>query len=108
MVLTKKPPPHEDRRIMIIGTTSNASLLQDLDLIRGFSIVLETKELQGKEISSILRKFGVAKNERKIITHSSLAISIKRLLLALEMSAQVSSTITAEIFMSCLNSISFK
>ena len=44
LVLTKKHP-HKNRKIFIIGTTSNADLLVNLDLIRGFNELIEVPEL---------------------------------------------------------------
>ncbi|CAG9316914.1 unnamed protein product [Blepharisma stoltei] len=106
LVLTKKVPPHPDRRIMIIGTTSNATFLEDLDLVKSFNVVLEVKKLASRaEVAAVLRKYPVSEEELADILTDMTAISIKQLMLALEMSLQGEETLTKERFLSCLNSI---
>lgn len=108
LVLTKKPPPHDNRKILIIGTTSNAALLEDLDLVHSFNVVLEVKKLSGEGIAKLLRKFKVKKEVRNDIARQAGAVPVKKMLLALEMASQLHAEITAEAFLDCLQSISFK
>lgn len=106
LVLTKKVPPHEDRRIMIIGTTSNASFLEDLDLVKSFNVVLEVKKLASRaEVGAVLRKYPIEDEEYAEILNNMTAISIKQLMLVVEMCVQGGNAITKDRFLECLNSI---
>ncbi|CAN8063790.1 unnamed protein product [Agarophyton chilense] len=53
MILTKQVPP-KGRRLLILATTSNASVMEKLDYKQAFSAVLSTKTLMREEIEAIL------------------------------------------------------
>jgi vesicle-fusing ATPase len=56
LVLTKKIPIEPGRRIVIIGTTSNVSFLEDLDLTRAFNVTIPVGKLsQPEEFAPVLR-----------------------------------------------------
>lgn len=106
LILTKKIPPKSDRRIMIIGTTSMASFLEDLDLVRSFNVVLEVKKLQEpRELSNVLKHYKVPKEESDKVRSSGIQVSIKTLLLAIEMTIQGGVAFSSEKFLDCMHSI---
>lgn len=106
LILTKKIPPKSDRRIMIIGTTSMASFLEDLDLVRSFNVVLEVKKLQEpRELSNVLKHYKVPKEESDKVRSSGIQVSIKTLLLAIEMTIQGGVGFSSEKFLDCMHSI---
>lgn len=51
LVLLKKPPQATDKRLLVIGTTSVASHLEDLQLVQGFNVTLNVPQVC---LSSIL------------------------------------------------------
>lgn len=106
LILTKKIPPKSDRRIFIIGTTAMASFLEDLDLIRSFNVVLEVKKLNKPEqIGKVLRKYKVSKDEIKKAQNETWDVSIKTLMLAVEMAMLNGDRFTFEKFRDCMTSI---
>ena len=106
LILTKKVPPKSDRRILIMGTTAMASFLEDLDLIRSFNVVIEVKKLKSHDqIAKVLKKYKVSREEIKKLANEHLDVSIKTLMLAIEMSIQGDIEFKADNFLNCLNSI---
>lgn len=106
LVLTKKIPPKSDRRTMIIGTTSMATFLEDLDLVRSFNVVLQVKKLSDPtEIKNVLKSYKVHRSEIEKVASSGLQVSIKTLLLAIEMTIQGGCEFTSEKFLECMNDI---
>ena len=106
LILTKKIPPKSNRKIMIIGTTSMAKFLEDLDLVRSFNVVIEVKKLcTSEEIATVLRGYKASEEEIQNVVQNEFEISIKRLLLAVEMTIQEGAKFTAEKFFECKNSI---
>ena len=106
LILTKKIPPKADRRIFIIGTSAMANFLEDLDLIRSFNVVLKVNKLSKPEqVEKVLRKYKVPKEEMKMVKKQTWDVSIKTLMLAIEMTLQGAGEFTFERFNECLNSI---
>jgi vesicle-fusing ATPase len=106
LILTKKIPPKSDRKIMIVGTTSMATFLEDLDLVRSFNVVLEVKKLRdAKDLYKVLQKFNATKQEIQKVVEAGIEVSIKQLLLACEMTIQGGNSFTSERFLECMNSI---
>jgi len=106
LVLTNKVPPHPGRRIMIIGTTSNARLLDDLELVKTFNVVMEVKKLSAKEeIAAVLGNYTIDESTKLDISENLSEVSLKQLMLAAEMSLQGHNKIRASKFFECLNSI---
>ena len=57
LVLLKKPPASSEKRLLVIGTTSVASHLEDLQLVQGFNVTLNVPQLTGmEEIKTVLRE----------------------------------------------------
>jgi vesicle-fusing ATPase len=109
LVLLKKVPPDEGRRLLVIGTTSCPELLADLGLTQAFGVIQDTAplELPG-QIAEVLHS--VAKMPEsdaleigKAITHP---IGIKQLLMVVEMARQGNDErINVEDFMECLTTV---
>ena len=100
LVYIKKLPPYKDRKIMIIGTTSIASRLDDLELISSFNVRINTPSLSSKEeIFNVLSNFEGKDNDKSNIANLVSHIPIKVLLLMLDMTKQLSGgVITYENF----------
>jgi vesicle-fusing ATPase len=109
LVLLKKIPPDEGRRLLVIGTTACPELLADLGLTQAFGVIQDTAplELPG-QIAEVLHS--VAKMSEsdaleigKAITHP---IGIKQLLMVVEMARQgKDERIYVEDFMECLTTV---
>lgn len=56
LVLLKKPPISADKRCLVLGTTSVASHLEDLQIVQGFNVTLN--------IPQVGREGGEGKEER--------------------------------------------
>ena len=57
MVLLKRPPPVENRRLMVVATTSIAHLLDELQLSAAFTVIQHVSQLQQpEEYTHILQK----------------------------------------------------
>ena len=55
LVLVKKPPPTLDRKLMIIGTTSVAHMLDDMELTKAFNVTVELPLLtRADEVATVL------------------------------------------------------
>lgn len=107
LVLAKKIPPRNDRRLLIIGTTSNAAFLEDLELVKSFNVVIEVQKLDPEAVQKVLLKYKVPKDHAKLVRENLTApVALKQVLLALEMAQQYSNPVTAEAFLECLSSIS--
>ena len=106
LILTKKIPPKPDRKILIVGTTSMATFLEDLDLVRSFNVVLEVKKLtEANDIAKVLQKYGASREEIQKVSTSGIEVSIKQLLLAIEMTIQGGVEFSSSKFLDCVNSI---
>lgn len=58
LVLVKKCPPKEDRKLMIIGTTSMKSVMQEMDLVDCFNTCLSVPSLSdASEFKKLLSHF---------------------------------------------------
>lgn len=107
LVLVKKPPP-KGRKLMVIGTTSCAPVLESMELLSSFNVVLNVPNLDGDASRSVMRQTKMVADadiERAVGELSRLddGIGIKRLLMVLEMARQGKDTVTAESFSECLH-----
>ena len=112
LVLLKKPPPDEGRKLLILGTTSVPHVLEDLGLTQAFSLSQSINLLQ--EPSEIAEVLGVASNippsDAAAIANSiSKPIGIKHLLMVAEMARQSSDSEKVEVstFLECLHTVGF-
>jgi len=111
LILLKKVPPDEGRRLLVIGTTSCPQLLGDLGLTQAFGISQEIPALEiPEEVSEVLHvAAGMSKKEAleigRAIGHP---IGIKQLLMVVEMARQGkkdSQRVYVEDFMECLQTV---
>jgi len=112
LVLLKKIPPDEGRRLMVIGTTSVPHLLEDLGLVQAFSLTQSVPLLD--EPSQIEEVLCVAANMSKrdaadISAAIKEPIGIKNLLMVAEMAMQGSKTTTVNVstFLECLHTMGY-
>lgn len=114
LVLLKKIPPDEGRRLLVIGTTSNAHLLEDLGLVNAFGVSLAVPLLEEpKDICEVLRVAAhmQEKDARSIAKgmHGK-PIGIKQLLMVAEMAKQGSGkkgAVDVNVFMECLHTVGY-
>ena len=92
LILVRKPPPKEGHRLMIMATTSVPDLIEPLDLVSVFNMVVRVPQVSTPQEVEVVVKH-VAKHptqdagEITAIAHACpLPISVKRLLIALDMS----------------------
>jgi len=108
LILVKRQPEQEGRRVIIVGTTSNASFLEDLDLVRAFNVVLEVPKLTDpNEIVEVARTFPADRAALEALRSQVGDVPIKQLLMAIEMAMQDSETLQPERFFECLRAITF-
>jgi vesicle-fusing ATPase len=112
LVLLKKPPPDEGRKLLCIGTTSVPHVLDDLGLSNAFNVSQSVNLLQdASEISEVLQHAAQmsmrdAKEISKAVTSP---IGIKQLLMVAEMARQASGSgkIDVSTFMECLHTVGY-
>lgn len=97
LVLIKKKPPNPERKLMIIGTTSIKSILQEMDVVDCFNVCMHVPSIRLKqEVTAVLSQFkGTTEEVRKIseeITQpdrsASYGIPIKNMILSIELALQ--------------------
>lgn len=89
LVLLKRIPP-KGHKLLVIGTTSEANVLQEMAITSTFNVVLTTPLLSQNDIRRVLTKQSVfAEHEvSSAVALLPLQIGIKRLLMLLEMARQ--------------------
>ncbi len=95
LVLIKKKPPNPDRKVMIIGTTSMKSILQEMEVVDCFNVCLNVPSLKSKhEFAAVLSNFKASSSEVTKITQElcenrrigeSGGIPIKDMVLSIEL-----------------------
>jgi len=114
LVLLKKIPPDEGRKLLVLGTTSCPHLLDDLGLVQAFGVSQSVPLLEEpKDVCEVL-KVAAHMNEKdarsiaKAIHNKP--IGIKQLLMVAEMAKQGSSRaerVDVNIFMECLHTVGY-
>mmetsp|Transcript_11146 Transcript_11146/g.26784 ORF Transcript_11146/g.26784 Transcript_11146/m.26784 type:complete len:760 (+) Transcript_11146:147-2426(+) len=115
LVLLKKIPPDEGRRLMVIGTTSNHHLLSDLGLVQAFGVAQIVPLLEEpKDVCEVLRVAAhMSKDDSRKIAKAihNKPIGIKQLLMVAEMAKQGSSSgdnsVDVNVFMECLHTVGY-
>ena len=112
LVLLKKVPPDQGRRLLVIGTTSCPHLLQDLGLVQAFGVNLSTSLLdQPMQIAEVLRVAAhMTESDAEGIARSiTNPIGIKTLLMVAEMAKQgsPSGTVDVGVFLECLHTVGY-
>jgi vesicle-fusing ATPase len=115
LVLLKKIPPDEGRRLMIIGTSSCPHLLEDLGLVQAFGVTLSIPLLE--EPSQVVEVLRMAAHMSEsdafaigqAITNHNKPLGIKQLLMVAEMAKQGSEdgTVDVNVFMECLHTVGY-
>jgi len=92
LILVRKPPPKQGRRLMILATTSIPELIEPLDLLAVFNIVLTVPQVTTPDEVLVVARSVVQQptpdEEEEIQAIARLCplpISVKKLLLAMEM-----------------------
>jgi len=112
LVLLKKPPPTEGRKLLCIGTTSVPHVLDDLGLSQAFSVSQSVNLLQeAGEIAEVLQHAAQVSMEDANGIAKSIhePIGIKQLLMVAEMARQASASEKLDIstFMECLHTVGY-
>jgi vesicle-fusing ATPase len=115
LILLKKIPPDEGRRLMVIGTTSSPHLLEDLGLVQAFGVAQTVPLLdEPKDVCEVLRMAAHmderdARSIAKAIKDKP--IGIKKLLMVAEMAKQGSDgkkgSVDVNVFMECLHTVGY-
>lgn len=113
LVLVNRIPPHANRKLMIIGTSSRASLLESLEITQAFNVVQAVPALtHSKQVDAVLNAiaFPAANGSQGISSIAKdcyLPIPIKQLLMVAEMARQEQTTVSAPRFQECLEACGF-
>ncbi|KAK2820690.1 hypothetical protein Q5P01_023649 [Channa striata] len=107
LVLLKKPPP-KGRKLLIIGTTSRKDVLQEMEMLDAFSTTIHIPNIsRGEQLVEALELLGsFQEKERTSIAQAvkgqALWIGIKKLLMLIEMAAQMDPGYRVSKFLSLL------
>ncbi|KAM9426309.1 vesicle-fusing ATPase-like isoform 2-T2 [Pholidichthys leucotaenia] len=107
LVLLKKPPP-KGRKLLIIGTTSRKDVLQEMEMLDAFSTTIHIPNIsQGAHLIEALELLGsFQEKERasiaKAVKGQTVCIGIKKLLMLIEMAAQMDPDYRVTKFLSLL------
>jgi vesicle-fusing ATPase len=112
LILLRKIPP-KSCRLMVIGTTSVATLLEDLQLVAAFNVPMHISLLQNPaEYAAVISKYVDSSIPQSVIQGISRAIDrpigIKPLMLALEMAQsdlEPGETLSVAKFLECLHTM---
>jgi len=112
LVLVKKLPTHEGRKLLVIGTTSNPAILEDMQLRQAFNVQLEIRQLtKPDQVKRVFKSWNVQVDSQElelIATGCAFPIGIKQLLMVIEMARQGAegkhSAVTYARFTECLES----
>jgi len=109
LVLIKKNPPNENRKLLIVGTTGMASILRDMELVRAFNLCLNLPLLKlSADISNVLSTYKSTPSVTAKIASSIPQIGVKDLLLISEMTIQKNpkKELDYDTFLECLKNTS--
>lgn len=112
LVLLKKVPPDEGRRLLVIGTTSVPHLLEDLGLVQAFSVIQHVNLLdQQEQVETVLQASAhMSESDAASIAKAvTKAIGIKQLLMVAEMAKQESEdgSVDVNVFLECLHTAGY-
>jgi vesicle-fusing ATPase len=111
LVLLKKIPPDEGRRLLVVGTTSVPHLLEDLGLVQAFgvsqAVPLLEEPAQVAEVLRVAAHFSEPE-ARSVAKQILKPIGIKQLLMVAEMAKQGSGKrVDPSVFMECLHTVGY-
>ncbi|XP_037134057.1 vesicle-fusing ATPase-like [Syngnathus acus] len=107
LVLLKKPPP-KGRKLLIIGTSSRKDVLQEMEMLNAFSTTVHVPNIStGEQLVEALELLGsFQEKERAAIANATkgqrLWIGIKKLIILIEMAAQMDAHYRVSKFLSLL------
>eukprot|EP00741_Cyanophora_paradoxa_P012055 tig00020592_g11650.t1 len=104
LVLIKRQPP-KGKKLLIIGTTAVASVLETMELCAAFNITLHVPSLGPEECRAVVEQMGVMEKgdlNKSVNALAGVDIGIKKLLLVLEMARTEGSSISHQRFVECM------
>jgi len=101
MVLIKKVPTKPEHRLLIIGTTSQKTVLKELEIYQAFNVAVHMPTLTRDEVLAVLKHYKGNAKEKEMIADSMQFMTMKRLLLLIDMACQGEDVITYDRFMQC-------
>ena len=76
LVLLKRQPP-QGRKLLVLGTTSNAAVMEEMEVASTFNVVLHVPKLKEAEIAAVLQTIhAFAANEVGCCMHSCKTCSV--------------------------------
>lgn len=113
LVLLKKIPPDDGRRLMVVGTTSSPHFLEDLGLVQAFGVSQTVPLLEEpKDVCEVLRVAAhMPERDARSIAKAihNKPIGIKQLLMVAEMAKQGTDGggVDVNVFMECLHTVGY-
>lgn len=112
LVLLKKTPPADGRKLLLIGTTSTPQLLEQMSFRSAFNVILQVPQVKsGDEIRTVFEALQVpiatADLDRICESGAGNSIGIKQLLNVIEMASQSADAVTADRYFECLRDCAF-
>ena len=87
-VFIKKLPPKKGKKMLIIGTTSCASQLEDLDIVQDFDRRIKITNLTKTEILNVLKNYQCHEEDREKIANLVQNLPIKQLCFLIDRALQ--------------------
>ena len=87
-VFIKKLPPKKGKKMLIIGTTSCASQLEDLDIVQDFDRRIKIPNLTKTEILNVLKNYQCQEEDREKIANLVQNLPIKQLCFLIDRALQ--------------------
>ena len=87
-VFIKKLPPKKGKKMLIIGTTSCASQLEDLDIVQDFDRRIQIPNLTKREILNVLKNYECHEEDREKIANLVQNLPIKQLCFLIDRALQ--------------------
>ena len=107
-VYIKKLPPKKGKKILIIGTTSSCSEMEELGLVEAFDRKIHVPNLSKNEILNVLKNYECESNEREKIANLVQNSPIKQLCFLIDRAMQKNPTLMYENFASEYKEYVFK
>ena len=99
-VFIKKLPPKKGKKMLIIGTTSCASHMEDLGLVECFDRRIQIPNLTKKEIFNVLKNYQCKEDDREKIANLVQNLPIKQLCFLIDRALQKNHVLQYENFAS--------
>ena len=107
-VFIKKLPPKKGKKMLIIGTTSCASQMEDLGLVECFDRRIQIPNLTKKEILNVLKNYQCKEDDREKIANLVQNLPIKQLCFLIDRALQKNHVLQYENFASEYREYVFK